>query len=401
MTTKTTHVKEICNGRRTAVFSPEQKGKEISVRETAENRKSKYILITGGAGFIGTNLADRLLSRGEKVRIYDNLSRKGSEKNLLWLRESHPEGLQVDIADVRDSQALGKAVRNAKQVYHLAAQVAVTSSIDDPVHDFESNLRGTLNVLESLRAMPSPAPLLFTSTNKVYGPLDELRLKKNGTRYEPQDPRMRENGISERHHMTFHSPYGCSKGAADQYVTDYVRVYGLKAVVFRMSCIYGPRQFGTEDQGWIANFLIRALQGRQITVYGDGMQVRDVLYIGDLMDAFLLAQSHMEELSGEIFNIGGGARNTLSLLELLKIMDEVLPGRLPVRFSEWRLGDQRYYVTDHQKFSAATGWKPRVGVRKGIEILYKWLARSHPISSCLHLEGKLNEILPNKSQLEF
>lgn len=349
----------------------------------ADGRPAGHILITGGAGFIGTNLAKRLLSEGEDILIYDNLSRRGSEQNLLWLRDIGRDRLHVEIADVCDLHSLGKAVKNAKQVFHFAAQVAVTSSILDPVNDFESNLRGTLNLLEALRAMDNPPPMVFTSTNKVYGPLTELKLTKNSTRYECQSSL--HSSISEDYPIMFHSPYGCSKGAADQYVADYVRVFGLKAVVFRMSCIYGPHQFGTEDQGWVANFLIRALERKPITVFGDGMQVRDVLFVEDLVNAFLLAQSNMDQISGEVFNIGGGLRNTMSLLELLKYISEILPETAPAAFEDWRSGDQRYFVTDYRKFKAATGWAPRTGVRQGIGQLYEWLAAYNNKSQPLHV----------------
>jgi CDP-paratose 2-epimerase len=346
------------------------------------DRQTGHILITGGAGFIGTNLAKRLLSEGEHVLVYDNLSRRGSEQNLLWLREHGGNSLQAEIADVCDQHSLRKAVKNAKQVFHLAAQVAVTSSLSDPVHDFESNLRGTLNLLEALRALDNPPPMVFTSTNKVYGPLTGLNLRKNSTRYESLNGF--QSSISEDYPIMFHSPYGCSKGAADQYVSDYVRVFGLKAVVFRMSCIYGPHQFGTEDQGWVANFLIRAIEGKPITVFGDGMQVRDVLFVEDLVEAFLLAQEHMDRISGEVFNIGGGLRNSMSLVELLKYIGELLPGTSAAGFEDWRTGDQRYYVTDYRKFKSVTGWVPRIGVRQGLGLLYEWLAATGNKSQTMH-----------------
>lgn len=352
-----------------------------------QDKAAQYILVTGGAGFIGTNLAHRLLSAGENVLVYDNLSRRGSEQNLIWLRETHQKNLKIAISDVGDINSLRTAVQNAKQVFHLAAQVAVTSSLADPVRDFESNLRGTLNLLEALRSLDKPPPLVFTSTNKVYGPLDYIKLRKNGTRYEPRDPVMRESGVTEEHPVRFHSPYGCSKGSADQYVADYARVYGLKAVVFRMSCIYGPHQFGTEDQGWVANFLIRAIQRKAITVFGDGMQVRDLLFIEDLINAFLLAQSHMHAIAGEVFNIGGGYSNTLSLVELLKIMGSMIEAPA-VRFEDWRVGDQRYYVTDFRKFQKTTGWAPQVGVRQGLDFLYQWLIDSDTCKS--HMPGSGN-----------
>jgi CDP-paratose 2-epimerase len=261
-------------------------------------------------------------------------------------------------------------------VYHFAAQVAVTTSLDDPVEDFEINARGTLNVLEALRAAGRAGeapPLLYTSTNKVYGNCDDVALAVRGRRYEPTEEGMRASGVGEERPLQFYSPYGCSKGTADQYVLDYAHSFGLPAVVFRMSCIYGPRQFGTEDQGWVAHFLIRALAGRPITLYGDGMQVRDVLFVDDLVDAFLLAQQRIGELSGQAFNIGGGPRNATSLLELIDLIGDLHGKRPEVRFGEWRTGDQRYYVSDTRRFQRATGWAPKVGVRDGVEQLYEWL----------------------------
>ena len=257
------------------------------------------ILITGGAGFVGTNLAHRYLSQGIPVRVYDNLSRAGVEQNARWLQETHGGLVQIEAADVRDGSRLRQAVRGASQVFHLAAQVAVTTSLADPMEDFEVNARGTLNLLEAIRVCDVPPPLIFTSTNKVYGGLPDVGLRVRGARYEPEDGSVRAYGIGEARPLDFHSPYGCSKGAADQYVLDYARTYGLPAAVFRMSCIYGPHQFGTEDQGWVAHFLIRALEGRPITLYGDGKQVRDILFVEDLVNAFVLVQDRIEALSGQ------------------------------------------------------------------------------------------------------
>ena len=271
----------------------------------SENRKreegrltknQKYTLITGGAGFVGVNLADRILSEGKNVLVFDNLSRDGVEKNLSWLQEKYPDTLQVKIADIRDKSAVNEAVENAEQVFHFAAQVAVTSSLTNPFHDFEVNAQGTLNLLEAIRNSDNQPPLIFTSTNKVYGELPDVKMVLNGDRYNPDDSLIRKNGISEERNLDFHSPYGCSKGVADQYIIDYARTFGLKTVVFRMSCIYGPHQFGTEDQGWVAHFLIQALKGKPITLYGDGKQVRDILFIEDLVDAFLLAQENIESI---------------------------------------------------------------------------------------------------------
>jgi CDP-paratose 2-epimerase len=278
----------------------------------------------------------------------------------------------VEIADVRDPQSLRSAVRSAEQVFHFAAQVAVTTSLTDPRHDFDVNVGGTLNLLEVIRAAENPPPLVFTSTNKVYGGLLDLALQHNGKRYQPLDAALR-TGISEQRALDFHSPYGCSKGAADQYVLDYARTFGIPALVFRMSCIYGLHQNGTEDQGWVAHFLIRALEQKRLTLYGDGMQVRDVLFADDLVDAFLLAESNIHTLSGQAFNIGGGLGNTISLLDLLDLI-EALNGEKPkVTIKDWRPGDQRYYVSDTRKFKLATGWAPKVNVDQGVHQLYRWL----------------------------
>ncbi len=338
---------------------------------TAAGAADRPILITGGAGFVGANLADRLAGSGRTVLIYDSLARPGVEKNLRWLRERHGNRIGVERADVRDRACLAEAVARAGQVFHLAAQVAVTTSVSDPIGDFEVNLRGTLNLLEALRA--TPAPLVFASTNKVYGKLADIALKEEAMRHVPADPAVRAAGIAEGQPLDFYSPYGCSKGAADQYVLDYARVYGLDTVVFRMSCLYGPRQFGTEDQGWVAHFLISAIQGRPITIFGDGRQVRDILFVQDVVEAFLLAQRCMPEIRGQAFNIGGGPSNAVSLRELLDLIGR-LNGRPPtVRFGPWRPGDQLYYVSDTRRFAAATGWCATVAVEEGVGRLFDWL----------------------------
>jgi CDP-paratose 2-epimerase len=351
--------------------------------------KRRPALITGGAGFIGTNLANRLLISGRPVLVFDNLSRPGVDENLRWLRERHGNQVQVEVADVRDRYALREAARSAGQVYHFAAQVAVTTSLTDPVFDFEVNACGTLNLLEALRTLENPPPLIFTSTNKVYGDLSDISLTQNCTRYEPEDLLIRRYGINEDRPLDFHSPYGCSKGTADQYIMDYARTFPISMVVFRMSCIYGPHQFGTEDQGWVAHFLIRAIEGQPITLYGDGMQVRDILFVDDLLDAFLLAQAQMPKLSGQVFNIGGGPSQAISLLELIELITE-LPNEQPtVHFADWRPGDQRYYVSDTRKFRAATGWTPQVGVRQGLNTLYQWLRESRRPSAACHAVGRV------------
>lgn len=333
------------------------------------------VLVVGGAGFVGGNLAHRLLSSGTRVRILDNLSRPGVERNLAWLASSHGTLLEPVLGDVRDPAAVARAVRGVSAVFHCAAQVAVTTSLVDPIHDFEVNARGTLNVLEAVRREDPPPFVLFTSTNKVYGALGDVALVDVGERYVPVDPALR-RGISEARPLAFHSPYGCSKGAAEQYVLDWAHTYGVPATVFRMSCIYGPRQFGTEDQGWVAHFLVQALQGRPITLYGDGKQVRDVLFVEDLLDAFLLARESPREVAGRAFNVGGGAGNTVSLLELLDLIAEVRGERPRVRFEERRVADQRWYVSDPGAFGALTGWAPRTPLAEGLGRLHAWLEQA-------------------------
>ena len=344
----------------------------------ASTPEGPLTLITGGAGFIGTNLANRLLSQGAPVLVLDDVSRPGVERNLEWLRTRHPGRLQIEIADVRDAVAVRRAVDRADRIFHLAAQVAVTTSLVDPVRDCDINVRGTLNILEAARARQRPPPLLFTSTNKVYGALPDVELARRDRRYVPADPRLAAGGIDERRPLDFHSPYGCSKGAADQYVLDYARCFGLPAAVFRMSCIYGPHQCGTEDPGWVAHFLMRARDGETLTIYGDGCQVRDVLFVEDLVDALLLAMRGIDRLAGEAFNIGGGPRNSVSLLELLDMMAERLGLAAHIAHAGWRSGDQRYYVTNNGKFSAATGWSPAISVLEGMGRLHDWLASARP-----------------------
>ncbi|MEX2670983.1 MAG: NAD-dependent epimerase/dehydratase family protein [Phycisphaeraceae bacterium] len=333
-------------------------------------------LITGGAGFIGTNLAQRLLSLGRRVILLDNLSRPGVRRNVAWLRHRFGTQVELEQGDVRDPAILQRLVRRVSHVFHFAAQVAVTTSIADPVTDFEVNARGTLNLLEAVRACEQPPPLLFTSTNKVYGSLNDLEMVTLPKRYEPADRHLREEGFAPGA-LDLYSPYGCSKGAADQYVLDYARTYHIPTIVFRMSCIYGAHQFGTEDQGWVAHFLIRAMAGEPIKIYGDGRQVRDVLYVDDLIDAMLLAQANAPRLSGRAFNIGGGPERTLSLLELIHLIEEMGISTGDVSFEDWRVGDQRYYVSSIEAFAEAVGWEPRVSLREGIRRLHAWLNGQH------------------------
>jgi CDP-paratose 2-epimerase len=330
-------------------------------------------LITGGAGFIGSNLAQRLLSMGERVLLLDNLSRPNVTWNAAWLSKSYGDRAELHVADILDESAVRHCVNQADCVFHFAAQVAVTTSLTDPLRDFDVNARGTLNVLEAVRTSPRRPALFFTSTNKVYGELGYVALSLSEQGYQPIAADIRQHGVCEDAPLDFHSPYGCSKGCADQYVRDYARCFGIPAVVFRMSCIYGPRQFGTEDQGWVAHFLLRALRREPITIYGDGHQTRDLLFVGDLVEAFLTARAKLDLCSGEAFNIGGGPSNCASVLEVLQRAGTLTGSELPLSFEAWRTGDQRYYVSDVRKFSRLTGWQPQVSLAAGMVQLTHWL----------------------------
>lgn len=333
----------------------------------------KTFLITGGAGFIGSNYVSRLLQRGEKVIIYDNLSRNGSKKNIEWLREVYGrDAFQLIIEDIRKPEQLNSLANEADVFVHLAAQVAVTTSVTHPREDFEINALGTFNALEAARNSRKKPMFIYASTNKVYGGMETVKVRETATRYEyveyPQ-------GISEEMPLDFHSPYGCSKGCGDQYVRDYARIYGLKSVVFRQSCIYGIRQFGVEDQGWVAWFVIAAVAGRKMTIYGDGKQVRDVLFIDDLLDAYDLVISNIKTTSGQVYNLGGGPQNMLSVWEEFSPRLENLTGRsMNAARADWRPGDQRIYVSDIRKAQRELEWSPKIGVDDGIERLYDWVA---------------------------
>lgn len=332
---------------------------------------NKY-LITGGAGFIGSNYVNRLLTRGEDVSIYDNLSRPGTEKNLEWLFTKYGTGsFELIQKDIRDSKALHEAAKDANVIVHLAGQVAVTTSVLNPREDFETNALGTFNALESARLADNNPFFLFASTNKVYGGMDNITVVEEEDSYRYKDFPY---GISEQRNLDFHSPYGCSKGSGDQYVRDYSRIYGLPTVVFRQSCIYGPRQFGLEDQGWVAWFVIAALMGKPISIYGDGKQVRDLLFIEDLLDAYDAAIAMPSKSSGEVFNIGGGSENTMSVwCQFQPILEHLLGKPVIVKYGDWRPGDQRIYVSDIRKAWQTLNWQPKTSVNAGIEILFHWV----------------------------
>jgi len=339
-------------------------------------RPRDTVLITGGAGFIGTNLADSLLTQGRRVRLLDTLTRPGTEQNLAWLSARHGSRLQFIRADIRDAAAVRTATAGVGMVFHFAAQVAVTTSLETPADDFSVNAAGTVTLLEALRRHGRRAGVVFTSTNKVYGALDDVTLTESATRYSPAGA-LAKTGIGESRALCFHSPYGCSKGAADQYVLDYARSFGLPSAVFRMSCIYGPHQHGTEDQGWVAHFLIRAIENMPISIYGNGRQVRDLLFVEDLVAAFQSAERHLDDIAGEAFNIGGGPANTVSLNELIDGITELRGVRPEIRHDKWRVGDQRWYVSDHSKFTGTTGWRPRMSVNEGVRRLHDWLTADH------------------------
>lgn len=330
------------------------------------------MLITGGAGFIGANLADRALDAGHEVTILDDFSRAGVEGNIEWLRERHGEGFAVNRASVTDEAACLDAVNGAEVVYHLAAQTAVTTSVADPRRDFEINALGTLNILEAARHAGHKPIVVYSSTNKVYGGLDDVDTIEQSTRYTFADLR---DGVPESQLLDFHSPYGCSKGAADQYVRDYARIYDVPTVVFRQSCIYGPRQMGVEDQGWLAWFIIALVTGKPITIYGDGKQVRDLLYIDDLLDAFELAVEQIGATRGQVYNIGGGPTNAISIWWDLKPLVEAALGRdVPdPAFSSMRPGDQPIFIADIGKASRDFGWTPKVNAPDGIQRLTDWV----------------------------
>ncbi len=335
-------------------------------------------VITGGAGFIGSNASSRYLRRGHQVVVVDNLSRDGVGENLEWLR-SHNAALEFHQVDVRDSDGIGgvfRQHRDADQVLHLAAQVAVTTSVKEPREDFEINALGTFNVLEAMRRANMRAPLIYSSTNKVYGEMTSVGTVERGGRYDYQDLG---TGVSEEHNLDFHSPYGCSKGCADQYVIDYHRIYGLRSTVFRQSCIYGYRQFGAEDQGWVAWFMIASQLGRPITIYGDGKQVRDILFIDDLLDAYDAAFAAPDKAAGRAFNIGGGVENVVSLRDLLAFIERRSGSKIPAASAEWRPGDQKVFISDIRRARTELGWSPQIGCQRGLALLYDWIGENREL----------------------
>jgi len=348
--------------------------------------KARTVLITGGAGFIGSNLAERLLQTPEtRVRIFDNRSRAGVARNIEWLKSKAHGNLELVEGDVRNPGAVSAAVEGATDIFHFAAQVAVTTSVDDPASDFQVNALGTFNVLEAARKSSLRPFFLYTSTNKVYGALESVPVVADGTRYQAKDPLFA--GVNEYQCLDFHSPYGCSKGTADQYVRDYARIYDLPTVVFRMSCIAGPRQFGNEDQGWVAHFLYSILTGKRITIYGDGLQVRDVLHVHDLIDAMVRVREQSDTTRGQVFNVGGGPQRSFSVMEMLHSIEQVTGKTVRLDHREVRPGDQPLYISDTSKLELLTGWKPRRELTTILSDIREFWHESHEQSDSRQLVG--------------
>lgn len=339
---------------------------------------SRVFLVTGGAGFIGSNYVYRLLSRGEKVIVFDNLSRAGAPRNMRWLSETFGSNtFKLVVGDVRDAALLTATVREADVIVHLASQVAVTTSVLHPREDFDINALGTFNILEAARLSGRHPIIIYASTNKVYGGMETVPIVEDENRYRYAD---RPEGISETELLDFHSPYGCSKGAGDQYVRDYHRIYELPGVVLRQSCIYGPRQYGIEDQGWVAWFVIAGVTERPVHIYGDGKQVRDLLYIDDLMDAYDAVLANIERAAGQIYNLGGGMENAISIWqEFGPLLENLIGRKLPVIRSDWRPGDQRIFIADIRKAERELGWRPKVGIGDGLARLITWVQENREL----------------------
>lgn len=337
----------------------------------------KY-LITGGAGFIGSNYARRLIQRNEQVTIFDNLSRAGAPRNIDWLKSQFgDDAFRLIVGDVRSADQIAEAAKDADVIVHLAGQVAVTTSVTNPREDFEANALGTFNTLEAARLSGRDPVFLYASTNKVYGGMEDVKVVEEATRWRYAEL---EHGCPESQPIDFHSPYGCSKGAGDQYVRDYARIYGLRTVVFRQSCIYGPRQFGIEDQGWLAWMIIAAVTGRKITIYGDGKQVRDVLHVEDLLNAYDAAIEKIDAAKGQIYNMGGGARNVMSIwAEFGPILERLLGKKIEVARADWRPGDQKVFYADTRKAKRELGWEPKTGLEQGIEMLFNWVKENREL----------------------
>jgi CDP-paratose 2-epimerase len=335
-------------------------------------------LITGGAGFVGSNLAATLLAKGESVVVFDSLARHGASENLAWLRSLGMDHfIHGDIRNAFDVEQTVKSVQ-PDVIFHLAGQVAMTTSMESPRRDFEINVLGSINVLEAVRQYTPKTAIVYASSNKVYGNLDHLDLVEAETRYQPRDA---QKGVDESVAIEFHTPYGCSKGAADQYMLDYARGFGLNTVVFRHSTIYGGRQFATYDQGWVGWFCRQAIESKSdtdraaFTVSGDGKQVRDLLHVSDAVNAYISAYEHIDAARGQAFNIGGGMENSMSLVELLLHLEQRLGIKLNYKHLPWRQSDQKFFVADNSKAERLLGWLPKMSKEQGIEDTIAWESR--------------------------
>jgi len=329
------------------------------------------ILITGGAGFIGSNLTKHGLKQGHDIIVLDNLSRPNVDKNLNWLKEDSPENLTFIKADTKDYDWQNLDLKSFDGIFHLAAQVAVTTSVDEPMEDFLVNAYATVRLLDAMRKQGSKALIVYSSTNKVYGNLEDIELEESETKYSFLNEKYK-NGVDENRKLDFHSPYGCSKGAADLYVHDFSRIYDLNTVVLRKSCIYGERQFGTEDQGWIFHFVNRIINGQHLNIFGDGKQVRDILYIGDLVKLYYSLLENKNQVSGEIFNIGGGVQNSISLIEAMDMIHDQTGKEVKIKTFIERPGDQKIYISDSTKVRSLIGWKSKTTVSDGVAKLISW-----------------------------
>ena len=338
----------------------------------------RHYFVTGGAGFIGSNYVHRLVQRGDQVTIFDNLSRGGAPRNIAWLEETFgKDAFKLIVGDLRDAELMSESAKDADVIVHLAGQVAVTTSVTNPRDDFEANALGTFNALEAARLSERNPVFIYSSTNKVYGGMEDAEIIEDATRWLYKNL---EYGCSEEQPLDFHSPYGCSKGTGDQYVRDYARIYGLRSVVFRQSCIYGPRQFGVEDQGWLAWMMIAAVTGKQITVYGDGKQVRDVLHVNDLLNAYDLAVEKIDEIKGQVYNIGGGTRNVMAIwAEFGPILERLIGRKIEVSRDDWRPGDQRVFYADFRKAKRELGWEPKIDLEEGMELLFDWINQNREL----------------------
>jgi CDP-paratose 2-epimerase len=339
---------------------------------------ARNYLLTGGAGFIGSNYARRLIQRNEQVTLFDNLSRAGAQRNVEWLKSQFgADAFRLIVGDVRNASQIAEAAQEADVIVHLAGQVAVTTSVTNPRDDFEANALGTFNTLEAARLSGRNPIFIYASTNKVYGGMEDVKVVEEPTRWRYADL---EHGCPETQPIDFHSPYGCSKGAGDQYVRDYARIYGLRSVVFRQSCIYGPRQFGIEDQGWLAWMIIAAVTGRKITIFGDGKQVRDVLHVEDLLNAYDAAIEKIDIAKGQIYNMGGGAQNVMAVwAEFGPILERLLGHKIEVTHADWRPGDQRVFYADTRKAKRELGWEPKISLEEGIEMLVQWVKENRAL----------------------